>query len=485
MGPAAAMTGAGGGRARIALAAPARNGLTAIALGCVWLAVATSSFVFTEPAPTDALTIGLVGLLPMLGLVRFRPFLIVYLFAWLVVVAANFFAASFAFDMQRATVHTVITLYLVLAGFVFAGFVARHPDRHTRLLLNAYLVAALFAAVIGLIGYFDALPGAGQLFTRFDRATATFKDPNVFGPFLVPAMIYTLHQMMTRSTLRSIVPALLTTVLGLALVLSFSRGAWANFAVAVVIYLSLVMAVSRTNLQQIRISTRVFAIAIVALLAIIAAVQHDEVARLLEQRLTLFQTYDVGPEGRFGGQSKAVDLILQHPLGLGAFTFALAHHHEDAHNVFLSMFLSGGWIGGLFYLGLTLISLIAGLAHAVKRTPTQGLFLVIYAAFAGVALEGVIVDTDHWRHFFLFQGMMWGLMSLPDRRAIQAVAPRRAARLCRALPAPFAHALLARDLHRPARITGVARRRLPRNMPIMPRRVRTSRPRRQPRTVYR
>ena len=29
--------------------------------------------------------------------------------------------------------------------------------------------------------------------TRYGRATGLFKDPNVFGPFLVPALVYALE----------------------------------------------------------------------------------------------------------------------------------------------------------------------------------------------------------------------------------------------------------------------------------------------------
>jgi hypothetical protein len=35
--------------------------------------------------------------------------------------------------------------------------------------------------------------------------------------------------------------------------------------------------------------------------------------------------------------------------------------------------------------------------------------IAAYAAFVGEAFEGFIVDTDHWRHFFLPLGLVWGL----------------------------------------------------------------------------
>ena len=46
---------------------------------------------------------------------------------------------------------------------------------------------------LGIVGYFDLLPGAHELLTRYGRATGPFKDPNVFGPFLVPALVYALQ----------------------------------------------------------------------------------------------------------------------------------------------------------------------------------------------------------------------------------------------------------------------------------------------------
>ena len=75
---------------------------------------------------------------------------------------------------------------------MFAAFVAQNPIRHARLILNAYQWAAVVAAIAGIAGYFDIVSGAGELFTKFGRAAGTFKDPNVYGPFLVPALLLTL-----------------------------------------------------------------------------------------------------------------------------------------------------------------------------------------------------------------------------------------------------------------------------------------------------
>jgi O-antigen ligase len=121
-------------------------------------------------------------------------------------------------------------------------------------------------------------------------------------------------------------------------------------------------------------------------------------------------SYDTGTEGRFGGQEKAIGLILENPLGIGAQEFTTRHHAEEAHNVYLSVLLDAGWLGGSIYWIMVGLTLALGLRHALKRTPARPLFLIAYSAFVANALEGLIVDTDHWRHFYLLMAIVWGLM---------------------------------------------------------------------------
>jgi O-antigen ligase len=162
-------------------------------------------------------------------------------------------------------------------------------------------------------------------------------------------------------------------------------------------------------------------------------------------------SYDVGSEGRFGGQEKAIDLIVENPLGIGAQQFATHHHPEEVHNVYLSVLLNAGWLGGGVYWILVALTLTFGIRHAMKATETRPLFLVAYAAFVGVALEGLIVDTDHWRHFYLLMGIIWGLMSVSHvaRPRCAAVPERRHPRTA-ALPFRAIRPAMRRRLRAPA-----------------------------------
>jgi hypothetical protein len=144
---------------------------------------------------------------------------------------------------------------------------------------------------------------------------------------------------------------------------------------------------------------------------------------LFGERFALTQSYDTGHVGRFGRYFLALQLLLEYPLGLGPLQFLFP---EAPHNTFLNSFITGGWISGAAYLTLTLVTLTAGLRFAFVRTPWQPTFHVVYAAFIGVVGESIIIDTDHWRHYFLIVGVLWGLMAVSrgDLRAAQA-APAR------------------------------------------------------------
>ena len=78
------------------------------------------------------------------------------------------------------------------------------------------------------------------------------------------------------------------------------------------------------------------------------------------------------------------------------------------------------------------LTLVAGLRCAFVATPWQRTYLAVYAAFLGTAVESAIIDSDHWRHYWLLIGLLWGLMAASQpywrprtRSAGAALAPSR------------------------------------------------------------
>ena len=81
-----------------------RSATHKLALALVWLTVASGAVVFTEPAPFDVLTVGLVVLLPAIGLVAISPALTGLLALMLVAAAAAFLAATNAVEIGPAAI---------------------------------------------------------------------------------------------------------------------------------------------------------------------------------------------------------------------------------------------------------------------------------------------------------------------------------------------------------------------------------------------
>jgi hypothetical protein len=85
--------------------------------------------------------------------------------------------------------------------------------------------------------------------------------------------------------------------------------------------------------------------------------------------------------------------------------------------------MSGGWISGICYFTLVLTTIVIGYRTIFIATPWRKTYLAFYAAFLGVAGESAIIDSDHWRHYFLILGVLWGLIcaSQPFARRQRAI----------------------------------------------------------------
>ena len=381
--------------------------LAAIAVAA---AMGTSAIVFSEPAVADILMAAVIVGLPILGVTRFGHAAILNLMLWIVLVAFGIAACTMSTTMNTAIIHQVVTLYLALGAFVLAGYIAADAEPRFHLVMRFYTLACVVAALAGLAGYFSVLPSLYELFTNHGRARGTFKDPNVLGAALAPAIVYTVWVVLRAPLRQAAIAAAASFPLMLALLLSFSRGAWISVALSLLIAVWLSTVTTRRQRDHVRLIAVGTLGTVLLALALASTLRLESISGLLSERASFDQSYDSGPEGRFGGQAKAVDLILENPFGIGTHTFRDSYHEEEPHNVYLSQFLNAGWIGGTLYLVSVLGTLAAGLYAARRRTVLQGPLIIATAAFAGVALEGLVIDTDHWRHFFLQMAIIWGLV---------------------------------------------------------------------------
>jgi O-antigen ligase len=363
----------------------------------------------TEPALPDAVLGVVMAVAVATG--RFRlaavPRTVRHLLGALV--ALNLLSAINVDEMASGARYLAITLYLVVFGVWLAGYV--EDRRRTRLIVGAYLVAAVSSALLGSLALFVGFPGSSALSGDGFRAQALFKDPNVFGPFLVPAAVILLEELLRPSLFarRRLLGSLCLLVLIAGILFSYSRAAWINLAVAVAV-LALLRGRGRGG------ACRVLRLAVVGVLAAavaLALIEATGSAHFLEQRAH-YQGYD---SDRFGAQRMGVKLAVEHPLGVGPGQFE-AHSPVSTHSLYVRALAEQGILGLTVVLALVGGTLVLAARTASRRRDLHGLSsLALLAAWCGALVNSLVVDTLHWRHLWLLAALIWaGAMShRPDQ----------------------------------------------------------------------
>jgi hypothetical protein len=272
------------------------------------------------------------------------------------------------------------------------------------------VVGGLIAAIAGIAGYFNLVPGGHDLLTLYERARGTFKDPNVFGAFLVLPALFLLQSVVSDRFGKSFRSAIALCIMALAILLAFSRAAWGQLAITSAFMLALMVLTSSSRTQRSRIIAMAVAAAVVVALLLVVLLSLESVAEMFKQRASFDQSYDEGRFGRFGRHILGAQMALELPFGIGPLQFT-KFFPEDTHNSYLNAFMSGGWIAGICYPALVFTTVILGFRHVFIRVPWQRAYLAIFAAFLGTVGESFIIDTDHWRHFWMMLGAMWGMFA--------------------------------------------------------------------------
>ena len=373
----------------------------------LWLTGFSGAFVFIEPSPYEFVAT-IAGLLFLLLGMSVRPALAPLLLLLVLMNIGYAVAVVPVSDQSKPVTWVFVSAFLAATAIFYTAMVGTNTQWRLSLLLRGYLASALVASLAALAGYFHLLGSVSDVLVLYGRARGTFNDPNVLGAFLILPMLLLFQRVMAgRYMVRS---ALVLPVLLAALFLTFSRGAWAQLVLAGTVLMALTFITSRSAHERLRIVFVAMAGILAITVLVTALLSVGEVSQLFSERAALEQDYDTGRFGRFGRYGLGADIALEHPLGIGPLQFWLLFV-EDPHNSFLNAFLSGGWLAGFCYLALAVITIVMSTRFLFVRTPWQPLYHAIYAAYVGTIAEGAIIDIDHWRHYFLILGLLWGFMA--------------------------------------------------------------------------
>lgn len=370
----------------------------------------TGGLVLFEPSPYE---LTFVAVLPLafiagLGLYRSTFGLLAIMLGFTPFALIACFQVRFN-PISDALIFSIVTIFLMLTAYFVANYVAEATERRMRIIMGAYTAVAVISAVIGTLAYLGIMPGA-EIFTRYGRAKAAFNDPNVYGPFLVLPAMYALQRVLLAPPRTAMIAAGIYMVLFIGVFVSFSRAAWGHFALSSIIVLVLCFWLEAAARDKVRIMVMSLLGAAMLVVALAGLLSIPAVGSLFEQRAA-GQNYDSGETGRFGRQGYAFELALDHPLGIGPGEFRNLRIIEEPHNVYVSVLHVYGWGGGALYYLLVILTLWRGIGALTRPSPYRLMMIPLVATFTMLVGESAIIDSDHWRHYYLVVGLIWGIAS--------------------------------------------------------------------------
>jgi len=400
-------------------------GLAALQRALVWLVGASVAIVFIEPSPYELVTLVAIVIFVATGLRLRLVFIPLLLLLFLINIGYTICAVPFL-DKPEVVNWIATSWYMAITVMFVAMVIAEDTAARLDMLRRGLIVGALIASIAGVAGYFNLVPGGHDLLTLYERARGTFKDPNVLGAFLILPALFALQSVVSDRPGKSLRSAVALGIMALAILLAFSRAAWGGLVITSAFMLALMVLTSQSHAQRSRII--VTAVITVILVAMLLAVllSFDSIDELFKQRASFDQSYDEGRFGRFGRHILGAQMALNLPFGIGPLQF---HNYfpEDTHNSYLNAFMSGGWISGVCYPALVFVTVIIGFRHVFVRVPWQRAYLAIFSAFLATVGESFIIDTDHWRHFWMMLGAMWGMFVATQRYKATSERPQPAA----------------------------------------------------------
>lgn len=422
-GPSIALAIAGG----LALA-----GVLALAVSRYDVAVAVgfllSGVVFVEPAPPDGVFAVVIAVALVTGRFDIRrvPMIVTGLVGALI--SLNVLSATELVSGSTAMRFFGITLYMAVFSLWFAQYL--DSPRRARMVVVAYLAIAIVSAALGVLAVNFPIPLRAHFLGDAVRAKGMFKDPNVFGPFLIPIAMIVLEERLAPRLLRMrpLVNGAVFALLSLGVLFSYSRAAWINYVIALFVTLLVIGLRRGGGGRALRILASVLVVGALAG----AAVTVSGSLSFLESRAHS-QSYDTH---RFSAQREGIHLAEQYPVGVGPGQFQY-YSPLATHSTYIRILVEQGILGLVVWLALALTTLILALRNVLVGADTYGIgSAALLGSWCGLLVNSGVVDTLHWRHLWLVAPLIWaGAMRSRGTRALPAGA-RPASRRARPARAP-------------------------------------------------
>lgn len=375
---------------------------TAIRNFVFFIAVLAMNYTLSRPSPVDVLFLAAAALSLFTGQRLRSPFFVLFsiLVLW---VAAFLFASLPFFDDPEVRSEALKKTFVVTLGLIGCYVSSSWSARTWVRFFKVYVLSATIAAGLGTFGFFAKI----EALTWDARARGFIDDPNMYGSFLLPAILFCIYLINYRQGKKVfLLPSLLILLVGV--LLSFSRAASVALILSAGAY---IVFLNRAHFGRLLGQVAVGCI-FLAMLFVAAFAISPTFAKKFTERATFAASYDQGHGGRYGRYAQSVPMIVENPRGLGILQQELVFE-EPIHNIFLSSFLNYGWLGGFSWLALFSLSLFVAV-YSYRRS-SNPIAVVLLFSFLAPVMCASLHEGEHWRHLWLMTGLLWGFAGTTSR----------------------------------------------------------------------
>lgn len=377
-------------------------------------AVVAMNYTLMRPSPVDLLfilsflfTLAWLAVSPHKLVSKRAVLLTLLLGAW----AVGYTLSSLPHLREPNVIFELIAKTFAISIGIIAAFVSMSWNRrHFETFMKVYMVSCVIASILGTIGFVTQ----NGLLTWDGRAKGLIDDPNMYGSFLIPAVLFCGYFLLRPRSRKLLLLGALGILL-LGVILSFSRIALVATVLCLIAY---VVFQNRHRPQRIIVmAAALFGIG--ALLLGIASLTSEEFTAKLLDRLTIAKSYDLGEEGRYSRYLLVLPMILQNPIGVGVLQLEKIFP-EPIHNIWLSSFVNYGWLAGFAWITLVVSTVVVSVLN--YRRSGDDISIVLMLSIIGIVMCSSLHEGEHWRHMWLTYGLVWGFAP-PLRRPGRASAP--------------------------------------------------------------